>query len=280
MGIIIITKGSYCSGRVIAETLGEKLGYDCVSREIILAASEQFNVPEIKLVRALENAPSFLDRITSGKEKYIAYFRSAFLKRLQKDNIIYHGFAGHFFTKDVANVFKVQIIANLEYRVRNVMNQEDIAPEEARKLIENIDAARSKWSRYLYGIDSWNPNFYDMVLRIDNMTLENVVDTMVNTVQLPCFQISSESKSILNDLALEAEVRANLVEKFPASYVSAKDKIVTVIVQTTLADRERAGSELEKILKGVDGAKDFEIRVEVIQEDKLAKLKKGDYPFT
>ena len=104
MSIITITRGSYSHGKELAETLAEKLGYECFSRENLREdASEQFNLPEIKLFRAIENPPSLLDRITGGKEKYIAYLRSAFLKHVQKDDIIYHGFVGQFFLKDVPN---------------------------------------------------------------------------------------------------------------------------------------------------------------------------------
>ena len=59
MGVITISRGSYSHGKEIAEKLAQKLGYDCISREILLKASEQFNVKEAKLIRALHDAPFF-----------------------------------------------------------------------------------------------------------------------------------------------------------------------------------------------------------------------------
>jgi hypothetical protein len=47
MAIITISRGSYYRGREVAEKLAAKLGYDCISREILLAASKEFNIPEI-----------------------------------------------------------------------------------------------------------------------------------------------------------------------------------------------------------------------------------------
>ena len=61
MSIITISRGSYSRGKEVAETLARELGYECVSREIILEASEQFNIPEIQLVHAIEDAPSILN---------------------------------------------------------------------------------------------------------------------------------------------------------------------------------------------------------------------------
>ena len=261
MSIITITRGSYSYGKELAETLAEKLGYEYFSREILREdASDKFNIPEIKLFRAIENLPGLLDRFTGGKEKYIAYVRSSFLKRVQKDDIIYHGFVGQFFLKDVPNILKVLIVASSEDRIRALMHQEDISAEKAPRYLEKIDAARNKWSRQLYGFDTWDPNLYDMVFRIDNMTVENVVDYIANATQLPCFQISSKSRSILNDLALGAEVETNLFEHFPIrTSVSTKDGRVTVSIEDALENKERAGAQIEKILKAIDGVKDFEI---------------------
>ena len=117
MSIVIISRGSFSHGKEVAEKLAENLGYECVSREIILEASKHFNIKELKLIRAIHDAPSLLDRFTHGKERYVTYVREALLHRLQKDNVVYHGLAGHFFVRDIPHVLKVRIIADLEDRV-------------------------------------------------------------------------------------------------------------------------------------------------------------------
>ena len=99
MSIVIISRGAYSQGKEVAEKLAARLGYVCISREIILEASKHFNIPEIKLARAIHDAPSILDRFTYGKERYIAYIREALLHHFQKDNVVYHGLAGHFLSK-------------------------------------------------------------------------------------------------------------------------------------------------------------------------------------
>jgi hypothetical protein len=117
MAIVTISNVSYAHGRKVAETLAEKLGYAFFTRDTIREdASNQFNLPEIKIASVIENPPSLLDRITGGKEKYVAYVRSVFLRRLQKDNIIYLGYVGQFFVKDVPNILKVLITAQSPIR--------------------------------------------------------------------------------------------------------------------------------------------------------------------
>ncbi|MCX5889594.1 MAG: cytidylate kinase-like family protein, partial [Deltaproteobacteria bacterium] len=136
MAIITISRGSYSRAKEIAEKLAQELGYGCISREILLEASEEFNIPEIKLVRAIEDAPSILDRLTQGKERYLAYIRAALLKHAQKDNVVYHGIGGNFLLQGIPHVLKVRIVADLEDRVADEMKRESISVSEAREIIQ------------------------------------------------------------------------------------------------------------------------------------------------
>jgi len=84
MGIITISRGSYSRGREIAQKLSNKLGYECISREMLLNASKDFNIPEIQLTHANHNAPSVLDHLKDEKKKYTAFIREAFLEYIQR----------------------------------------------------------------------------------------------------------------------------------------------------------------------------------------------------
>jgi len=84
MAIITISRGSYSMGKEVAEKVSARLEYECISREVILEASKHYKIPEIKLSRAIHDAPSILNRISGGKQKYIAYILSAFADRVKK----------------------------------------------------------------------------------------------------------------------------------------------------------------------------------------------------
>ena len=70
MAIITISRGSYSKGKEIAEKVAQLLGYKCVARDVLLETSEEFNVPEIKLIRAIHDAPSFIN--SSKPRKIVA----------------------------------------------------------------------------------------------------------------------------------------------------------------------------------------------------------------
>ena len=71
MAVITISRGSFSHGQKIAEKVAGTLGYECVSREILVEAAQLFNVSEKKLIRSLNDAPSILERVVHGKEMYL-----------------------------------------------------------------------------------------------------------------------------------------------------------------------------------------------------------------
>jgi cytidylate kinase len=219
MAIITISRGSYHRGREVAEKVAQKLGYAVLSRDILLEASEEFNIPEIKLIRAIQDAPSILDRVTRQKEKFVAYIRAALLKHVQKDNVVYHGLFGHFFLQDIPHVLKVRIVADLEARVADEVKREGISESKARQIIIKDDEERRKWALHLYGADWWDATLYDLVIHLKTIRVNDAVDLLCQVVQLPGFQTTPESQEAINSL-----MEAALMEVAPVWWEGTKKK--------------------------------------------------------
>ena len=221
MSIITINRGSYSRGKEVAEELALKLGYECISRDILLEASHEFNIPEIKLIRALHDPASVLERFTHGKERYISYLYAALLQHVRKDNIVYHGLAGQYFLRDIPHVLKVRIIADMQDRVKEEMRRENIPEEKALYILQKDDEERRKWGLQVYGTDTWDSRPYDIVLHIGRLTVDDAVDILFDTVKKPNFQATAESRKLVDNLALSAKVKANLVDIAPKIQVAA-----------------------------------------------------------
>jgi len=261
MGCITISRGSHSFGKEIAEKVADRLGYECVEREALLDASETFNIPEIKLVEAIRDAPSILGRFTYGKERYISYIQATLLNKMQKDNIVYHGLAGHFFLKNISHVLKVRIIADLEDRIAYKMKLEgNLSREETQRLIKKIDEERIKWSQHLYGIDSRDPSLYDLVIHIKPITVEDAVDIICNTARLKHFQTTPESQQAMNDLVTAASVKAALVSFVPDVDVSCSQGKVQVSLHVSKYSTDSMTGEVKRITKTIKGVEKIEIR--------------------
>lgn len=212
MSIVTITRGSYSRGKEVAERLAAKLGYECISRDILLEASEEFNIPEIKLIRALHDSPKVLERFWGGSERYVKYYRSALLEHARRDNLVYHGLAGHFFLRDIPHVLKIRINADIKTRVEEEMAREAISAEEALHILKKDDEERRKWSMQVYGMDPWDSRLYDMVINISALTLEDAVDIIYGVLQKGTFTTTAESQGMVDELARSAKNQIQMLK--------------------------------------------------------------------
>ncbi|MFH1116732.1 MAG: cytidylate kinase-like family protein [Pseudomonadota bacterium] len=261
MAIITISRGSYSKGKEIAEGVAKRLGYDCISRDLLLETSEHFNIPEIKLIRALHDAPSVLERFSYGREKYLAFIRGTFLHHARADNIVYHGLAGHFMLAGVGHVLKVRVLADMEDRINLEMEREGLSKEKALKLLRKDDEERRKWTLALWGKDPWDPTLYDLIIHINRITVDDAVDIVCNTAGQKHFQATPESQKVVDDLLLAARVKIKLVDDLPNCTVSSDDGSVWVNITGDLAQEARLIDDVKTLVKGTPGVKDIRVGV-------------------
>jgi cytidylate kinase len=261
MAIITISRGSYSKGKEIAERVAERLGYECIARHILLEASEEYNIPEIKLIRAIHDAPSFFDNISHKKEKFVSFITAEILEHFRKDNVVYHGLAGHFFVKGISHVLKVRIIADLDDRVKLEMKREGISKKEALRILLKDDEERAKWSKDLYGIDTRKASLYDLVIHVHKLTVEDAVDIICHTAGLKQFQTTPESQRAIEDLAIAARVKAALINVRPDLQVSAKDGVVFVKTEAPIIHERSLVEEIQEISKGIAGVREMKINI-------------------
>jgi len=261
MPIITISRGSHSRGGQIAEKVATILGYECVSREILLETSQHFNIPETKLVRALHDGPSVLERFTYGKERYVAFIAEALLEHVQKDNVVYHGLAGQFFLTGVSHVLKVRILADMEDRVSLVVERDGVSADAARRTIKKDDEERYKWAHSLYGVDTSDPVLYDLVIHVRQITVDDAADIICHTAKLPHFQATAESQAAMNDLVLAAQARGVIVEDWPSVTVSAENGIVTARIEAPLTQETAIREAVSSLLAKVPGVKEPRVHV-------------------
>jgi cytidylate kinase len=247
MSVITISRTPYSPAREIAEKVAQSLGFECISTEILAEASEKFHVPEIKLLRALRDAPTLRDQFTFAKERFVACIQAVLLDHFREDNVVYHGLAGHYFAREIAHVLKVRIVGKTEDCVRLVLQREEVfaraAPAlkgiasrrvryprrrratsrtKALRILERSDKARKKWGLHLYGTDTNDPDLYDLVIRLEEFSLDDATKMICVAAASDRFQTSAQSQQEIDDLALATRVKATLIGRHPRISVSAK----------------------------------------------------------
>lgn len=261
MPIVTISRGSYTRGREVAEKLAQRMNYELVSREILIEASEQFNISDIKLERALHDPVSVLDRFTNGKNRYLAYIKNAILNHMVKDNIVYHGLAGHAFAPEVKHILRVRIRAELEDRVKKECNRENIDENEARYLLNKDDEERRKWSIHVTGKDPCNPSQYDLIFNASKIEVDDIVDIIEQMLNKPYLQNTPESQKLLEDLAKASTIKAKLIYKYPSVEVQVQDQTAIVRVQGSLEQENVLASSVKQDMQNIPGIQDIRVAV-------------------
>jgi cytidylate kinase len=265
MSIITINRGSYSRGKQVAEKLALKLGYECISRDILLEASDEFNIPEIKLIRALHDPTSVLERFLHGKEKYVNYIYTALLQHVCKDNIVYHGLAGQYFLRNIPHVLKVRVIADMQERVNEERRREKISAEKALYILKKDDEERRKWALQVYGTDTWDSRLYDIVLHIGKLTVDDAVDILFNIVKKPTFQTTPKSQKLVENLTMASKVKSELAAIVPQIQVAAHDgkiSISNIAFETGSKEKDR----IKAVAMQVDGVQDVVFNIKIPAE--------------
>lgn len=210
MSVITITRGPKSGGLELAKLLSEKLGYKILSREVIIESAKKYNIMENLLLDKLENVPSMWQKFTSDYERYIIYIRCALLDAIKEDNIIYIGYAGQFFLQDIPHVLKLRIEASMTYRMSAVMTEFNYNDSQAKTYIAKADEQRKRWAKLVCNKDWYDTSLYDLWINLQNMSMDNICNSISTAISHEDFITTENSKRILYNKSLECEIRAAL----------------------------------------------------------------------
>jgi cytidylate kinase len=233
MSIITISRGTASGGQALAERVAAKLGWPCLSNEVIVEAAKRYNVPEPELVKAFEKAPTFWEKLTASRRVYLTFVQAAMCEYAEQGNLVYHGHAGHELLPGISHVLKVRLVAPLEYRIRAVIERNPrLDRKGAMRYITQVDDERASRMRYLFDVDWRDPYQYDLVLSLDKLTVDTACDLVTQAVQWEQFQPTEASQRVLHNLALSSRIRAALDTHPQVSPhdigVDVEDGVVTV----------------------------------------------------
>jgi hypothetical protein len=184
-----------------------------------------------------------------------------FFELMARDNIVYHGVAGHIFIAGVPNVLKVRIIADFDERISEKMQKENLGYEDARKILLRQDKERARWTKYLYGKDNHDPRLYDLYLNLHSIQRNVAVSTIVATARTSRNGHEEMMRRRLKDMALAAKTEAQLLEIFPEVEAVAKEGQVFVSVNGSILQEDKIVHEAREMVSRIEGIEGVSIGV-------------------
>jgi cytidylate kinase len=212
MSIITISHEAFGDGRAVAERVAVILGYPCMSREVLVKASQRYGIAETKLVEVLEEKPhSWWKQWLESRGIYRIVLQAALCELAQDGNIVYHGRAGQEFFPGIRHVFNVFVDTPRESRIRQVVVRKGLVGEDAKKYLENLDRIRARRMRELFKVDWRDPTRYDLVLNTAKITVETAAQLITEVSQREEYRQTAKSMQAMRDLTITARVEAMLI---------------------------------------------------------------------
>jgi cytidylate kinase len=263
MSIIAISRGTFAGGEALAKRVAERLGYQYTSREMTIdVAAARYRVPPEELTEAMDRRPSFWRRVLGERAAYLTFVRATLCEHTEGDKLVYHGYLGQLLLPGVSHVISVRVIADMEFRLRAVMQQQNLARQDALAYIEKTDKERREWTRFLFEVDWEDPRLYDVVLNLNRMSLDTACETVARLTERTEFQPTAASRKAMQDLAISSRVSAALATDFRTRdadlKVTADDGIVTITGATQWPE---VADAVPPVVRKVDGVK--EVRSEI-----------------
>ena len=268
MSIITISRGSFTGGKAVAEALSAKLGYPCISKEIIFDAADEFGIPEEKLVATFEKPPKSWKQTPSKRIDHLSYVRYELLKRAKNEDLVFHGYAGHLLLGDISHVIRVRVIADMEYRIRIAMEKDNLTRKEAFSIITKQDKQSRKWVKFLYGIDWEHPSLYDVVINLERTDIEGAVAIIEKMTQLDHFKHTAASRKAFNDQLLNSRVWAALIkdERTCSSNVRITANNGEIAITGNI-DSEQTIDAIQTVAMQVEGVKQVNCEIDDISQE-------------
>jgi len=258
MAIITISRGTFSGGKALAELLADRLGYPCVSREeIVLDAAREYGISEDELTSAMNEPPPFWMQVPSRRFAYLKCLTVALLERAKGGKLVYHGHAGHLLLSGISHLIRIRLIADMDYRIKVAAERMGMGRDETIAYIEKVDKERTKWARFLYGIDWQDAALYDAVFNLERVGIQGVCETVIRMTELDDFKVTPQSEKTFEDLLLSTKVWAALARdkrtRAASVRVVADDGKVTI---TGSVGSERTVDAIPVVAQQVEGVKE------------------------
>jgi cytidylate kinase len=266
MSIITIQRGTKSGGEALAECVGKNLGYPVLGREVLQDAAAQLGVPAEDVGEKMEETPGVFGPRPLITKLYVAAVKAALVEQARDGNLVYHGLAGGLLLKDLPGILKVRLIAPLELRVQALMESHGMKENEAEAYIQEVDDARSRWVKNVYGEDNIDSSLYDMVMNLGSFSIPEACEVLKAAAARPEFEMTPERLRKLEDFRMGCQVRLALLEDLGTQTLdleaSASDGLVVVRGEAPLLNTGEVGDRITEIARSVAGVEEVRLAIE------------------
>jgi cytidylate kinase len=229
------------------------------------------HVPTSLIHRLREGKLGTIERLRADRASMAVYMTEELLDVAARGDIVLRGWGATCVLRQVPHVVCVRVTRSFEKRVAWLQQQlgsDDIGFVEEE--IRRSDRAHAARMNAQFGVTWGDPLLYDIVLNTDRVSVESCAEQIAALSRRPEFAETEASRAMLENMAVEARVRAAL----------RADEATRDVDVTVASDRGRVvlsgmvldADELpaaERVAAAVPGVAAVENRLRVMARSKL-----------
>lgn len=245
MPVLILSSENKELEREIAEKIAQKLTYTTLNEQFLNKIADKHILERKKLWDAMSTMPSILKRISAKWWHYsLSCVELEVLEQLVNDRCVCWGLSAHLYVMVISHVLKVRLIGG----------HDSVSPsEKQKKEFARQERNRKKWSMAAFNRKEADPGLYDMVINLDQIQIDEVVNTLITTLGYPRFKAMTYSKNNLKDQALAARVKNALLKSLTDIHVHAQNGRVVVTTSSVKRERSKKIENIKKIAGHITG---------------------------
>ena len=265
MYFITFSRKMGTNGSEIARRVAEQLGYRFYDTEAIEnTAREMGFLEDVKEID--EKVPSLFQRLFSQKpEVHLDRLHSIIYELASRGNAVLLGRGGHILLRTFKCALHIRVVASLKNRIENLVKRGWLR-EVAIKAIEKNDHEREAFIKFAFRVDWDDPELYDLVLNMDNLTIDLALNTVLHIAGSEEIKARSvDAMKSLEMVGLAKRAEATLIEAGLKHGPSISVLEPGRIQLTGFVAEPLTKTKAEEILKGVKGIKSIDNQIQVSQ---------------
>jgi len=258
MPILILSSENKKVENKIAQKIARKLEYTTLNQDCFSEIAQKYGLNSKKLIDTMMITPSILKRMPSKQwHYYLSCIETYVLDHLLEDNCVCWQLAAHLYVAVVSHVLKVRFIGGHDSIPQS--SQLNMPEDKIKKLIAEQERNRENWSMTAYNKKEANPGLYDMVINLDQVQVDEAVETLSTTMGYPRLKAMTYSRNNLKDRALAARVKNVLLKSLTDIQVDAQNGAVVVTTMSMKSNKSKKLATIKKLTKTIEGIDNLEI---------------------
>ncbi len=271
MTVIALTQEMGSLAKDVAEKLAADLGLQVMRHEVVDNVSSRLHVPTSLIHRLREGKAGALERLRADRGSLAVYMTEEVLDVAARGNVVLRGWGATCLLRAVPHVVCVRVTRPFAQRVawlQESLGNDDIGFVEEE--IRRSDRAHAARMNAQFGVTWGDPLLYDLVLNTGRVSVESCAQQIAALARRPEFAETEASRAMLQNLALEARVRAALRadEATKAVDVTVASNAGRVVLTGMVLDADEMPAA-QRVAAAVPGVTSVDNRLRVMARSRL-----------